>query len=72
MRTYPSPDHLVFVVSTSETRRILYVEDIPETQFLVEQLIDSDDLVCASNADEALSAIESESFDLLLLDINLG
>lgn len=63
---------MVFVVSTSETRRILYVEDIPETQFLVEQLIDTDDLVCASNADEALRAIESESFDLLLLDINLG
>lgn len=60
-------------MSTSSTPSVLSVEDNPETRLLLEHLLaDHCDLTLAPSVDEALKAVDSEPFDLLLLDINLG
>lgn len=60
-------------MSTSKAFRILSVEDNPETQLLLRyQLQDSYEVAFASGVDEAVNLVETEDFDLLLLDINLG
>lgn len=60
-------------MSTSKASRILSVEDNPETRLLLKhQLQDSYEVAFASGVDEALNQVETEHFDLFLLDINLG
>lgn len=57
---------------TSETSRILSVEDNPEMHLLLEPMLEPHDVDFTSGVDETLDAIESESFDTLLLGIHLG
>lgn len=59
-------------MSTSEPPRVLSVEDNQETQLLLKHLMTPYKVTFASNAEEALEIIDTESFDALLLDINLG
>lgn len=63
-------------MSTSSSIRphLLSVEDNPDTRVLLKHLLDGNyELTFATGFDEALDAIGSdESFDLLLVDINLG
>jgi CheY-like chemotaxis protein len=55
------------------TRRILVVEDNPETQLLLKHLLKSRfEVTITSGVDEALDAARQGAFDLFLLDINLG
>lgn len=56
----------------SDSFRILCVEDNAETRLLLEhQLSGSFEITFATKEEEALEVIDSKSFDLLLLDINL-
>lgn len=60
-------------MSVPQSPRILFVEDNPDVRLFLERLLQEEyDLVLAPNADEALDALESGPFDLLLLDIRLG
>lgn len=60
-------------VSTSESPRILAVEDNPETQLLLEHLLKgSYDVIVVPGVEGALDAVGNGSFDVLLLDINLS
>ena len=53
--------------------RILAVEDDPHIQILLRHLLQSRyNLMLVGSTDEALHAASSQSFDLFLLDINLG
>jgi len=52
---------------------ILAVEDNPETQLLLQHLLRPDfQVVVTDGVDGALEASQRESFDILLLDINLS
>jgi len=53
-------------------RRVLVVDDRPEVGVIVEQFLDDCEVVGAVSAMEALSTVEAESFDLALVDIQLG
>jgi len=58
---------------TSKKNKILLVEDNTETQLIIKvNLRDSYDVEITNNADDAISLIKNNSFDLVLLDINLG
>lgn len=58
---------------SSESPRILAAEDNSETQLLLQHLLkDSYEVVVVPGVDEALEAIDEQSFDALLLDINLS
>lgn len=60
-------------MSTSESERILAVEDNSETQLLLEHLLEgSYDVEVVPGVDGALKAVDNSSFDVLLLDINLS
>lgn len=60
-------------MSRSEKPYILAVEDNSETQLLLEHLLKkSFEVVVVPGVDEALEAIDRQSFDALLLDINLS
>ena len=60
-------------MSTSETARILAVEDNSETQLLLEHLLKrSYDVEVVPGVESALQAVDDSSFDVLLLDINLS
>lgn len=60
-------------VTTTDPPRILSVEDNSDTRLLLEHLLDeSYELTLTASVDEALDAVESTSFDLLLLDIHLN
>jgi CheY-like chemotaxis protein len=60
-------------MSATEKPRILAVEDNSETQLLLEHLLkDSFDVVVVAGVDEALDVVDGQSFDALLLDINLS
>lgn len=60
-------------MSDPSAPRILSVEDNPDTRILLEhQLGDRYQLTFATDAEEALAAIGSALFDLLLIDIDLG
>lgn len=60
-------------MSSSDTPHLLSVEDNPETRLLLKHLLNEDyDVTFASDVEDAMDAVESSSFDLLLLDINLG
>jgi CheY-like chemotaxis protein len=53
--------------------RVLYVEDDPINALVMQKLLEADFLVLvAENGDRAVSILETENFDLFLLDINLG
>lgn len=60
-------------MSSTEKPRILAVEDNSETQLLLEHLLkESFDVVVVPGVDDALDAVDDQSFDALLLDINLS
>jgi CheY-like chemotaxis protein len=60
-------------MSLSENPRILAVEDNSETQLLLEHLLKgSYDVEVVPGVDDALEAVDSATFDVLLLDINLS
>ncbi len=60
-------------MSTSESPRILAVEDNAETQLLLKHLLKkSYEIDVVGGIDGALEAVDSNSFDVLLLDINLS
>jgi CheY-like chemotaxis protein len=60
-------------MSSAESPRILSVEDNEHTRLLLDHALqDTYDVSFASDGEEALDLVEAKSFDLLLLDINLG
>ncbi len=60
-------------MSTSESARILAVEDNSETQLLLEHLLKgSYDVEVVGGVESALQAVGGSAFDVLLLDINLS
>ena len=60
-------------MNPSNTPRLLSVEDNPETRLLLTHLLDEAyDIMSVPDVEEALDAVDSASFDLLLLDINLN
>jgi Response regulator containing CheY-like receiver, AAA-type ATPase, and DNA-binding domains len=60
-------------MSTSQSPRILFVEDNPDVRRFLKYLLQDDyDIVPASDAEEALDVLDAGPFDLLLLDIKLG
>jgi CheY-like chemotaxis protein len=60
-------------MSTSESTHILAVEDNSETQLLLEHLLKgSYDVEVVAGIEGALKAVDNDSFDVLLLDINLS
>ncbi len=54
------------------TTSILYVEDNPVLRKLATTMLEDYDLVCVQTAESALDLINSQSFGLFLIDINLG
>jgi two-component system cell cycle response regulator DivK len=60
-------------MSRPHAPRILFVEDNPDVRLLLKRLLREEyDLVLATDAEEALGALDAGPFDLLLLDIKLG
>ncbi|MEF8817930.1 MAG: response regulator [Salinibacter sp.] len=60
-------------MGTSEPPRILSVEDNPDTRLLLKHTLQNEyDLTLVSGVEEAIDHMAAGSFDLLLLDINLG
>ncbi len=60
-------------MSTSDPPRILSVEDNPDTRLLLEHTLQGEyDVTVVPSVEEALDRIATNSFDLLLLDINLS
>lgn len=60
-------------MSSAEKPRILAVEDNSETQLLLEHLLKkSFDVQVVPGVEEALDAVDENTFDALLLDINLS
>jgi len=58
---------------TSPKSKILVVEDNTETQLIIKiNLRDVYDVELTDNADDAITLIKKNDFDLVLLDINLG
>ena len=58
---------------TDQKNKILVVEDNTETQLIIKvNLRDYYEVKITNNADDAISLIKNNSFDLVLLDINLG
>lgn len=61
------------LMATSPSLKILAVEDNPDTQTLLRYMLQSHfTLSFCSNVDDALAQADMETFDLFLLDINLG
>lgn len=60
-------------MGTSESERILAVEDNSETQLLLKHLLKgSYDVEVVPGVEGALEAVDNSSFSVLLLDINLS
>ncbi len=58
---------------SGERKNILVVEDNLETQLIIKvALRDSYNIELTNNANDAISFIDKNSFDLILLDINLN
>lgn len=54
-------------------KKVLYVENDRATLLILKRLISKDyDFYSAENAHDALELINSQKFDVILLDINLG
>ncbi len=51
---------------------ILYIEDEVIIRILVKRLLVDYDIVVSQNADQALEELSRKTFDLILIDINLG
>jgi CheY-like chemotaxis protein len=51
---------------------ILYIEDEVIIRILVKRLLVDYDIVVCQNADQALEELSKKTFDLVLIDINLG
>ena len=65
--------HFNFLDVTRPKPRILVVEDTPEIELLIEHMLgDVYELVVTSDEAGALSKVRQQSFDLVLMDINLG
>jgi PAS domain S-box-containing protein len=56
----------------NEATSILYIEDNPVLRKLAAAMLDEYDLVCVPTAELALDALNTKSFGLFLIDINLG
>lgn len=67
-------DHVLYEpMSSPDSPRILAVEDNSETQLLLEHLLkESFEVTVVGGVDDALEAVEDQSFDAMLLDINLS
>jgi len=60
-------------MSDSDASSILAVEDNSETQLLLRHLLDSSfDIVVVPGVEGALDAVQDQTFDAFLLDINLS
>lgn len=60
-------------MSSTETPSVLAVEDNSETQLLLEHLLKRTfEVTVVPGVDSALAAIDDQSYDVLLLDINLS
>lgn len=60
-------------MSSPDNPRILAVEDNSETQLLLEHLLKTSfEVTVVDGVEDALAAVEEQSFDALLLDINLS
>ena len=60
-------------MTADEQRRILLVEDNPDTQVLLSYLLRvAYQVDVVARVDEALAAAEATPYDVLLVDINLG
>lgn len=60
-------------MSKDRTPRILAIEDNPDTQLLLKYLLRSDySLEVVRHFEEALSTAREKTFDILIVDINLG
>ena len=57
----------------TESASILYVEDNPENRILILRILNAEghQVTFAENAIEALTAVEEQTFHLILMDINL-
>ncbi|MCL2123217.1 MAG: ATP-binding protein [Desulfovibrionaceae bacterium] len=55
------------------TRRILVAEDNPINQFLLQEMLEPSGvhIVLANNGEEALEAVKAQSFDLVLMDMQM-
>lgn len=59
-------------MAAGKRRRILVIDDDPEVADRLEQLAeDRFEVVCIADANEVLKRVVSETWDLLLVDINL-
>ncbi|MDR0238792.1 MAG: response regulator [Deltaproteobacteria bacterium] len=56
-----------------KTRRILVAEDNPINQFLLQEMLapSGAQIVLANNGEEALEAVKTQSFDLVLMDMQM-
>lgn len=52
--------------------KILYVEDDPINAFVLKKMLSVFEIQVATSVNECISIAKSESFDLILMDINLG
>jgi CheY-like chemotaxis protein len=58
---------------TAKALRILSVEDHSDTRRLLDHMLGEDaEITTSPGLEEALTALDSAEFDLLLIDINLG
>ena len=55
------------------TRRVLVAEDNPINQFLLQEMLEPSgvQIVLANNGEEALDAVKTQSFDLVLMDMQM-
>ncbi|HEY8934672.1 MAG TPA: two-component regulator propeller domain-containing protein [Cyclobacteriaceae bacterium] len=53
--------------------KVLHVEDIESNQFLINNLLSDYEIICdtANNGEEAIAAMQSKNYDIILLDIQM-
>lgn len=61
------------MIPMSEKKTILYVEDNSDNRKLIRRILEAEGyaMMEASNAGEALSALDANNLDLILMDINM-
>jgi CheY-like chemotaxis protein len=71
--TKTAPRALAFIDETGPRRRILLVDDSPSVRRLVAKVLEQSgfEVVVASNVNEALKQIASQTFDVLLSDLQM-
>ncbi len=69
----PSGKQRINYLSLLKDKRILYVEDVESNRFLVNSLLDDYHIICenASDGSEAMIAIQNNTFDVILLDVQM-